>query len=92
MGHGSTHLVLIFYVRIDSFVSSRNHEISVHNGLARHHLLKAAVKLLNAILQQLVEPVPVLSTHQAVLENPAALVVPQLQQLRLVLKTQVILL
>lgn len=75
-----THLLLVLYDCVDFGVGSRIHEVSVEDGLARHHLVEVAVELLDAVLQQVVEPVPVLAAHQTVTENPAAFVVPQMQQ------------
>lgn len=84
----TTHLFLILYEFVDFVLCLRNHEISIQNRLAGHNLFKAAFKVLNAVIQESVEPVPVFRTHQAVLENPAAFVVPQLQQLQFVLNLQ----
>lgn len=80
------HFLFILNELVDSVVSPRNHEVSEKEWLVRHHLLEAAVKFLDALLKKLVEPVSVLSTDQSVLEHTAALVVPQLQQLDLILR------
>lgn len=65
-----------------------HHEIPEEDGLGGHHLVEAAVELTDAALQQLVEPLPVLGAHQPVLEDAAALVVPQPQQVLLRLPHQ----
>lgn len=54
--------------------------------MAGDNLFKAAVKFLNAVFQDPFEPLSILITHQAVLENPAAFVVPQVEQLYFILK------
>lgn len=50
--------------------------------------MEVAVELLDAVLKQVVEPVPVLITHQAVPEYPTTFVVPQMQQRGFVLRWQ----
>ena len=84
----STHLLPVFYDLIDFGISSRRNKVCVQNWMPGQNLFSAAVKLLNVALQEPAEPVPVLSTHQTVLEDPAALVVPQLEQLDFCLKTK----
>ena len=73
------HRFLVFYEGVDLASISRNHKISIQNRVAGHNLIKAAVKLLNAVLQELVEPLSILSTHETILEYSTAFVIPQLQ-------------
>lgn len=81
-----SHLLPVLNKLVHFAIATRHHEVSEENRLAGHHLLKAAAELLNALLEQLIEPVPVLRTYQSVLEHAAALMVPQLQELHLVLE------
>lgn len=60
---GTTHLFLVIYECVDFVVSTRNHEVSIQYRIAGYNLFKATVKLMNTVLQQPVEPVPILSTH-----------------------------
>lgn len=80
------HLLFVIYGFITFVVSSGIHEISVQNRMAGDNLFKAAVKFFNAVFQDPFEPLSILITHQAVLENPAAFVVPQVEQLYFILK------
>lgn len=61
------------------------HEVSKQNWLEGNDLLKSGAKLLHLLHHQLVKPGPVLLTDQAITEDPAALVVPQSQQVLFVL-------
>lgn len=80
-----SHLLPVLNELVHFVISTRDHEVSKEDRLAGYHLLEAATELLNMLLEYLIEPVPVLRTHQSVLEHTAALVVPQLQELDLAL-------
>lgn len=81
-----SHLVSVFNKLVHFVISARDHEVSEEDRLAGYDLLEVAAELLNALLEQFIKPVPVLWTHQSVLEHTAALVVPQLQELDFVLR------
>ena len=83
--HGGSYLLLVVHECVDLVVRAGGHEVSVQDWSGGHHLLHAAAQLLHAGLQEPVEPVPVLRTHQAVLEHPAALMVPEPKQFHFVL-------
>ena len=62
-----------------------SHEVPKEDRLRGNDVSKAASKPFNAGLQHLVEPLPVIGAHQAVLEHPATLMVPQPQQVLCIL-------
>lgn len=74
------NLLPVLYVLIDFDVCPWSHKVSKEDRPRGDHVIEAAVKLLDVGLKQLVEPFPVFGVHQSVLEHPAALVVPQPQQ------------
>lgn len=79
------HLLFVLDELVHLTFSTRDHKVSIENRLVGHHLLESVAKLLNVLLQEPIKPVPVLGAHQPILKDAAALVVPQLQQLDLVL-------
>lgn len=75
-----SNLLTVLYVLIDFGVYPWNHKVSEEDRPRGDHVSEDAVKFLNVGLKQLVKPLPVFSVHQPVLEHPAALVVPEPQQ------------
>lgn len=83
-----SHLFLVLYDCVDLGVGPWIHEVTIENRLAGHHLMEVAVELLDAVLQQVIEPFSVFVAHQAIAENSATFVVPQMQQRSFVLRCQ----
>ena len=79
---------MIRYLQVGAVVDSGSlHEVSVEDWLPGHDVCKLHVEVgLHLLLEQVLEPLPVLVVDQPVLEHPAALVVEQAQEVSQVLK------